>query len=373
MALFIGLMSGTSMDGIDTVLVDSNSNTLIHGLTCPYGKTVKRMLWELVSDGGVFTPGYYSQLNTLIGREFAMAVLKLLTISQISAKDIVAIGSHGQTICHDAAADIPYTVQVGCGHTIAEMTGIQVVADFRTRDLVLGGQGAPFAPVYHQALFKNQEYPLTIVNIGGIANLTCLPNETEVSGYDLGPGNCLMDAWIDHYQQKSYDKNGDWAASGQMIDALLNDLLEDPWFQRPCPKSIGKEYFTLAWLKKHLHAGYVASDVQATLLQLTAHSIAMAVKGLPFIAKYLLVCGGGVHNTALMNALSEQLPQTSVLSTQAYQIHPDFIEAMMFAWLAEQTLASSPLNLKPITGARHSAILGAIYPAGIDKGISHEV
>lgn len=369
MKLFIGLMSGTSMDGIDVALVDATSNMFIHGITYPYSPPIKRMLLDALSTDKN-SLGYYSQLNTMLGREFAQAVLHLLEISKTPAQDIVAIGSHGQTLCHDTTATIPYTVQSGCAHTIAELTGITVVADFRTRDLVAGGQGAPFAPIYHQAIFQAQGFPLAVVNVGGIANLSWLQNVADVSGYDLGPGNCLMDAWISKHQQLAYDENGAWAASGNVINSLLTRLLEDSYFLRPQPKSIGKEYFSLEWLSKYITEPYPSGDVQATLLQLTARSIANGIEMLPHCPLHVLLCGGGAHNGALLHALTQLLPDISVTSTQAFNVNPDFIEASMFAWLAQKTLDFTPLNLGKITGAKYPAILGAIYPAGIDKGKS---
>ncbi|WP_019216959.1 anhydro-N-acetylmuramic acid kinase, partial [Legionella tunisiensis] len=309
----------------------------------------------------------FSQLNTLLGREFARAALELMAKAKVSAKDIQAIGSHGQTLCHDAIADIPYTVQMGCAHTIAELTGIPVVADFRTRDLVVGGQGAPFAPLYHQALFKGQIYPLAIVNIGGIANMTYLANEHDLSGYDLGPGNCLMDAWIKKHLSQDYDKGGAWAARGHVIEPLLDALLTDTYFKRQQPKSIGKEYFSLDWLANYLQPGYQAVDVQATLLSFTTRAIVHELKAGNLSPKRLLLCGGGAHNTTLLNSLANLVPETRVESTAAININPDFIEAAMFAWLAEKTLNNTPVDLSQITGSTHLIILGVIYPPGIDK------
>ncbi|MGQ3887428.1 anhydro-N-acetylmuramic acid kinase [Legionella sp. CNM-1927-20] len=373
MKLYIGIMSGTSMDGIDVALVDLSKNEFIYGITFPYSSDIKAMLRESMS----LKPhdlGHFSQLHTLLGREFAKAVLFLLEQSNQPARNIIAIGSHGQTLCHDTTAAIPYTVQLGCPHTIAEMTGITVVADFRTRDLVVGGQGAPFAPIYHQAIFKDFGFPLAVVNIGGIANLTYLKNESEVIGYDVGPGNCLMDAWIYHCQGLDYDRDGDWAAKGKVIESLLNILLQDAYFSRQSPKSIGKEYFSLDWLANYCGAlTFKAIDIQATLLHLTAISIAENVKVLFPQPKYLFICGGGAHNKTLLKELTRLLPQINVLPTQEININPDFIEAAMFAWLAERALNKVALNLRSITGANCPAILGAIYPAGIDKVNSHAV
>jgi anhydro-N-acetylmuramic acid kinase len=366
MKLYIGAMSGTSIDGIDVALIDLANNEFLYGITCPYSLEVKAKLLDSMAMQA-HDLGYFSQLHTLLGREFAKAVLLLLEKSNQSSHNIVAIGSHGQTICHNTMVDIPYTVQLGCAHTIAEMTGITVVADFRTRDLVVGGQGAPFAPIYHQAIFKNFGFPLALANIGGLANLTYLNNEHDVSGYDVGPGNCLMDAWVYKHLSINYDKDGDWASQGTVIKPLLNHLLGDPYFLRKPPKSIGKEYFSLEWLSSYGHTAYNPVDIQATLLQLTAIPLAKSITAMSTQPHYLFICGGGAHNKALMRELSRLLPHVTVLSTQALHINPDFIEALMFAWLADKALNNIPLNLKTITGANYPAILGAIYPAGIDK------
>lgn len=365
--LFIGLMSGTSMDGIDAALVDLSTHSLIAGITHPYSSEAKARI-NAVLNGETIDLKAYSQLNTFLGREFAKAALELMNKAQIPASAIQAIGSHGQTLCHDATADIPYTVQLGCAHTIAELTGVTVVADFRSRDLIVGGQGAPFAPIYHQALFKGQEYPLAVVNVGGISNVTYLVNDYDLSGYDLGPGNCLMDAWIQKHLGYDYDNNGDWASSGQVIQPLLETLLADPYFKRKQPKSIGKEYFSLDWLERYLLGDYSKADVQATLLRLTANAIALGIKSDAVAPSQLLICGGGAHNTALLNELSKLLPEMKVQSTDSININPDFIEALMFAWLAEKTLNHRPLDLRRITGSKHATILGAIYLANIDKG-----
>ena len=367
MRLFIGLMSGTSMDGIDAALVDVDTNRLILGMTCSYSDKAKTWLRDVLSSECV-RPAVLSQLNTLLGREFALAVHQLLETAGIAPQDIVAIGSHGQTICHDATLDIPYTVQLGCGHTIAELTGIEVVADFRTRDLVNGGQGAPFAPIYHQALFGESDLPLAVVNIGGIANVTYLAHGACVNGYDVGPGNCLLDAWIQKQLGLAYDARGEWAATGKVIKPLLTALLEDPYFKCLPPKSLGKEYYSSTWLARYLHPDYAANDVQATLTALTATTIADDIKKTNLKLGSVAICGGGIHNTMLFNALSEQLPDLQIVSTKALGIDPDYLEAMMFAWLADKTISQTPLDLRQITGAKKTAILGAIYAAGIDEG-----
>ena len=359
-------MSGTSMDGIDAALVDFENNQFIKGITCPYSPSVKKKLEHALTVTS-HTLGYFSQINTLLGREFANAALELLNTANYRPSDIIAIGSHGQTLCHDATAAIPYTVQLGCAHTIAELTGITVVADFRTRDLVVGGQGGVFALIYHQDIFNQYEHPLAVVNIGGIANLTYLEDNHLVTGYDLGPGNSLMDAWVLQHLNKAYDEAGMWAETGQVIVPLLNALLDDDYFKRKAPKSVGKEYFSLTWLKPFLSGQELPEDVQATLLQLTAVAIADGIKRQSALPHQLLLCGGGAHNEVLLKALALLLPELHVNSTKAVGMDPDYIEASMFAWFAEKTLNGIQLDLSGITGARYSTILGAIYPSGIDK------
>lgn len=358
MSLYIGLMSGTSMDGIDAALVDMTTNRLIAGHTYAYREDVfSRIQWVLSQE--LLPVAELTQLSTLIGQEFARATLQLLAESGYTAKQITAIGSHGQTIAHGPEATPPYTIQLGCGHTIAELTGITTVADFRTRDVVLGGQGAPFAPLYHQALFAPLFPTVTVVNIGGIANITRI-EEGEVSvGFDTGPGNCLMDAWIQQHVRSSYDKGGAWAASGRCCERLLARLLQDNYFNKQPPKSIGKEYFSLTWLNNHLNQNEKPEDVQATLLALTAKTISDQIN-----TDRLLICGGGVHNRVLMETLQTFCPNTVVQSTADWQVDPDHIEAMMFAWLAEKTLKKEPVNLRKITGSKKMAYLGAIYPGG---------
>jgi anhydro-N-acetylmuramic acid kinase len=372
MKLMIGLMSGTSMDGMDAALVDVDNNTLLMGLTRSYSDKAKRSLHAIVNEPQT-TARELSQLNTLLGREFSSAVHQLLAVTGTSSKDVVAIGSHGQTICHDATAEIPYTLQLGCAHTIAELTGITVVADFRTRDLVLGGHGAPFAPIYHQAVFAQQDRPIAIVNIGGIANITFLSQHRDLSGYDIGPGNCLMDAWIQKHVGLAFDAGGEWAATGSVHMPLLEAMLSDPSFSRAPPKSLGKEYFSLDWLSRYLPATIAEEDVQATLMVLTSKSISEAIKKYEEPVNHLAICGGGVHNTHLFHSIEKNLPGIEVVSTQQWGIDPDYMEAMMFAWLANKTILQHPVNMQPITGAKKSAILGVIYSAGIDNRNSIEV
>ncbi|MFI4918946.1 MAG: anhydro-N-acetylmuramic acid kinase [Legionellales bacterium] len=365
MTLYIGLMSGTSMDGIDAAVVELPENRLVYGITKKYSDALKQSINSLL-DGSVISLASVCQLNTLIGREFGLAVNQLLQEAQISFKDITAIGSHGQTVCHDTSGSIPYTLQLGCGHTISALTGITVIADFRTRDLVNGGQGAPFAPLYHQELFAKIG-SVAVVNIGGIANISLITPNQPTRGWDIGPGNCLMDAWIYQHQGQAFDADGLWAAQGRVIPLLLTELLSDSFFALPAPKSIGKEYFSLSWLAQYLKKDYKPVDVQATLLALTAHSIADTLinNKIPELEQ-LYLCGGGTHNRHLHAALESFLPDIRVKSSVAVGADPDYLEAMMFAWLASQTLNRIPVDLSSITGSNGPEILGAVY-WGLDK------
>jgi anhydro-N-acetylmuramic acid kinase len=364
--LYIGLMSGTSMDGIDAALINAKKNALIAGLTTPYPKKLQEQLLDF-DVNKKYTPKTILELNQKLGQAFANAALALLKQTTYTAKDITAIGSHGQTLFHNPDEDIPTTLQLACPHTIAENTGITVVADFRTRDLVLGGQGAPFAPYYHQELLKNTDLPAVIINIGGISNISILKQSAPPLGYDTGPGNTLMDSWIKKHQNIGFDENGDWAASGNLIPSLLKKLLADDFFKKRGPKSIDKAYYSLNWLEQHLDAGYQPEDIQATLLHLTAHSIADTIKAEASDAKQILLCGGGVHNVALKQALINYLPNQAINTTQAFDINPDYLEAMMFAWLAEQAILKQPVDLTQITGSNKPSIMGVIHPYYFSK------
>ena len=362
MNLYIGLMSGTSMDGIDAAVIDISSNKLLCGITKEYTAETKILL-NLLLQGKDLSLASICQLNTLIGRDFAAVTNELLQKAKLSPADICAIGSHGQTVCHNTKNAIPYTLQLGCGHVISSLTGITVVADFRTRDLVNGGQGAPFAPLYHQELFQKANEPVAVVNIGGIANISFIEANKPTTGWDIGPGNCLMDVWIAKHQDKSYDADGAWAKQGNVIQLLLGQLLADSFILQSTPKSIGKEYFSLSWLESYLKPEYKAVDVQTTLLAFTAQTIADTVIQAKKPVKQLYLCGGGTHNLYLHQVLTDLLPGIAVQSIAEVGVSPDFLEAMMFAWLAAQTINQKPVDLSAITGSKKPAILGAIYPA----------
>ena len=296
-------------------------------------------------------------------RVFADAALALLREANVAPNTITALGSHGQTVCHRPSGPLPFTLQLGDPNVIAERTGIVTVADFRRADVAAGGQGAPLLPALHAAVLADPATPRAILNLGGIANLTLLVPGKPVLGFDTGPANCLMDAWSLRVRGTPRDEGGAWARSGRVDAGLLQRLMDDPYFALPPPKSTGREYFNLDWLDARLPGNLAPEDVQATLLQLSAHSIAVALRnGAPEIRE-VYACGGGVHNGALMDALRAALPGVKVDTSAALGLDPDFVEAVGFAWLARARLENVPGNLPSVTGARGPRVLGAVYAA----------
>lgn len=370
MPLYLGLMSGTSMDAIDSALVHISAEGAVQLLAyreTPYAEPLRACLHAARRQAGALTLSEYAALDVELGRAFAAAALGLLAEHKINADPVRGIGSHGQTLLHQPQVQPPHSVQAGDPNIIAALTGITTVADFRRRDLALGGQGAPLAPALHAALFRRSGQDRCVVNIGGIANITLLPGEATqpVSGYDTGPGNALLDDWAGRHLGTAMDAGGVWAGKGRLIEPLLEDLLADPYFSLPPPKSTGRDYFHLPWLENHLrqHANFQPPDVQATLLALTARTIAAAVrKSLPN-TRVLLVCGGGALNPALMSALVSDLPGVRVNNTAACGYDPRCIEAVLCAWLAHRRLEGLPGNLPSVTGASAPAVLGAVYSA----------
>ena len=364
MELYIGLMSGTSADGIDAALVDFSQPRLnvIATYYMPYEPALRKQIHALCAEGKNEIERL-GQMDVILGNAFAQAATQLLYNQSINPSAITAIGSHGQTIRHDSsAATNPFTLQIGDPNTIAAKTGITTVADFRRKDVAIGGHGAPLVPAFHQILFSSPTTDRAIVNIGGIANITILPKNTStnVIGFDTGPGNVLLDEWIRLHHDTRHDTNGDWGATGKVIPELLAQMLAEPYFQLSAPKSTGRELFNINWLKKQLRS-QTPEDVQATLVELTAQSIIDAIKKyLP--AGEILVCGGGAHNHFLMQRLAALAkPAFSVDSTNTYGLSPDWVEAVAFAWLAKQTVHRQPGNLPSVTGAARPAILGGIY------------
>ncbi len=369
---FVGLMSGTSMDAIDAALVefDGPSLRLLGSHSHPWPPALINRMRNL-TQSETHSLDDLGQLDALAGECFAEAASTLLRKLQLTAAAVSAIGCHGQTIRHRPDTRPAFTLQIGDPNRIVQHTGITTVADFRRRDMAAGGQGAPLVPAFHALFLAHPEECRVVLNIGGIANITVLPagssgeQASSVTGFDTGPGNCLLDNWISRRRGMAFDDDGAWAAQGRPIPALLERLLRDPYFDLPAPKSTGTEYFSHAWLAQMLEGFSDASsvDVQATLLQLTSESIARAIRRQAPRTQRLLVCGGGVHNAALMSQLRDALAPATVESTAEHGLDPDWIEAMAFAWLAERTLKGAPGNLPSVTGAAQPVVLGAIYPA----------
>jgi anhydro-N-acetylmuramic acid kinase len=362
---YLGLMSGTSADAIDVALVDFANNNIhlaatysqalpadireqIHNLTSPANNEIDRM----------------GELDHRLGETFSDAINQLLTTTGIGSQQIIAIGSHGQTIRHRPPGTLkyPFTLQIGDPNIIAERTGITTVADFRRRDMAAGGHGAPLVPAFHHTIFQHQDIDRAVINIGGMANITWLPKSGQTLGFDTGPGNVLMDTWILKNLGKSYDSNGEWGASGQVNSDLLQSLLGHPFFTQTPPKSTGREMFNFAWIEAQIaHRNLAPADIQATLLALTAQSIAQDICQLTASPCEVYICGGGAYNLALMAELAKRLPHANVASTKALGIAPEWIEAMAFAWLAQQTINRRHGNLNAVTGAQREVILGGVY------------
>ncbi len=364
--LFIGLMSGTSLDGIDTALVhiENGRTELVHALECPWPADLAQALLALRRHRSLSLIEL-GELDQRCGEQFAHACLTLLEQSGTSAAQITAIGSHGQTLFHHPLGQYPFTLQIGDPNLIAEITGITTIADFRRRDMAAGGQGAPLVPAFHKTVFQHPKRHRVVLNIGGIANISILPaGSAPVYGFDTGPGNCLMDQWIRHSKGAAFDEQGRFARSGQVDQRLLQQLLNDDYFRLPPPKSTGTEYFSLAWLQKVLrdYPELCAADIQATLLELTAYSIHQEVQSHAPRSDEVIICGGGAKNPALVQALQRHFAQTPVFSSERLGINPDWMEAIAFAWLAHANIQRIPGNLPTVTGADGPRILGGIYP-----------
>lgn len=362
---YIGVMSGTSLDGVDVVLaaIDQHMVAQQASYCHPIPLALRQQVLE-ICQGQTLTLSQLGQLDTRLGQLFAEAVLTLMQQQALEASDIMAIGCHGQTVWHEPQSAAPNTLQIGDNNQIAAATGVTVVGDFRRRDMALGGQGAPLVPAFHQALLMDSVERRMVLNIGGIANLSLLIPGQPVRGFDTGPGNMLMDAWIWRHKGLPFDKDAGWSRSGQVVPALLEQMLGDPWFALPPPKSTGREYFNLGWVEQQLQRfpALAPQDVQATLCELTALTIAHQVQ-LNDGCDRLLVCGGGSRNPLLMARLAAHLSGTEVGTTDQAGISGDDMEALAFAWLAFRTLSGLPGNLPAVTGAREMSVLGAIYPA----------
>lgn len=358
-------MSGTSMDGIDAVLVSfQNSTVKIHAShTIPYPDQIRHRL--LAASQNHAAPDEIGELDTLVGTLFSQAAKEVIKASGFDRATISAIGSHGQTIRHQPSGTAPFTIQIGNPSVVAEATNITTVADFRRRDLAAGGQGAPLVPAFHKAFFSSATENRCILNLGGIANITWLPANKEIpaTGFDTGPANALMDAWCLHRTGLPFDSDGHWANEGSVNQELLDDMLSDAYFSKAPPKSTGKERFNLEWVRTLVsrHPRIPAEDIQRTLLQLTVTSV---VEQLPETSDLrVYVCGGGARNPILMEELGKALPEARLSLTSELGVDPQMVEPVAFAWLAKQALEGKPGNLPDVTGAAGPRILGAIYPA----------
>lgn len=367
--LFIGLMTGTSVDAIDAALCrfDDTGITLINAINAPLTAALQSNIRSL------FEPGnneieLLGRLDITLAEAYANAVETLIQCSNVNRDQITAIGCHGQTLRHRPPRrdqETAFTLQIGDPNTLATLTGVPVVADFRRKDLTLGGEGAPLAPGFHHYLARAEVKPLGVLNIGGIANLSVISaSEPELIGFDTGPGNALLDYWVTKYRGEKHDDKGAWAAQGTVNPDLLAHFLHHPYFKMPPPKSTGKEEFSTRWLEQVLadfNANNICDvDIQATLLELSAVSIAEQVRFYsPLQSLYL--CGGGIHNDFLIARLRAHLPQLDIKSTQTLGVHPDWIEACAFAWLAKKRVDHETGNIPAVTGAKRSAILGGLW------------
>ena len=361
-SLFIGLISGTSADGIDAALVEFSDEELprvIQTLTLPYPDLLKMRVEQMI-DGGNGSLRELVELDIEIGDAFAAAAMALLTQAGIDVFAVSAIGSHGQTVFHLPGYS---TMQLGEPSRIAARVGLPVVADFRRGDMACGGQGAPLAPLLHAALFAKYGETRVVVNLGGIANVTILHGDGNVSGFDTGPANTLMDGWAQRCKLGGFDRGGALAARGKVLPELLDAFLQDPYFALAPPKSTGRELFNMQWLDRHLD-GVEAdnADIQATLCELTASTVSAALQAHAPAGAPVFVCGGGVHNGELMARIAENLPESCVETTADLGINPDFVEAVLFAWLAHERIhARSPSGLMDVTGAQQPAVLGGVW------------
>ena len=368
-SLYIGLISGTSVDAIDAVLVELTANDRISTLSCHRHSIPEALRGALLEAFSRDSLQAVLELDVRVGHLFAEAAIELLDLAGVAHAEVRAIGSHGQTVSHQPLACYPHTAQIADPNIIAERTGITTVADFRRRDVAVGGQGAPLAPAFHAALFGGHKQRCAVVNVGGIANLTLLPEEDtgDIIGFDTGPGNGLLDAWISKHRGLPMDSGAQWAGSGRVDKRLLRQFLSEQYFREPSPKSTGKEHFNLGWIEQMLTLHQRAVDtqhVQRTLAELTVVTIADAVRDHAPECDELLVCGGGARNPLLMGGLGQTLSNTTVKSSAAYGVDPDYLEACAFAWLAKQTMDHTTGNLPSVTGACRSVVLGGVYYVG---------
>lgn len=374
MNLYLGIMSGTSLDGVDLALVDffEKPNLVASGFV-PMPEDLRANLAELLKSGETSLQKL-GEIDHRLGVLYADCVNDFLVKNQLEASQITAIGCHGQTVWHAPQGNFPFTMQIGDMNLVAARTGITTVGDFRRKDIAMGGQGAPLVPAFHEAVFARPNQFTVVLNIGGISNISVLDPKSETIGYDVSVGNALMDSWIEKHLGKRYDKNAEWAKTGEVISELLAEMLSEPFLQLPPPKSTGRELFNLAWLEKQFAnltakspassvANFKPEDIQYTLAEFTAQSITRELsqwKNEP--NKVLLVCGGGARNPLLMERFNVLLPDWHVGTTNDYGVDVDYVEAAAFAWLAFQRMENLPSNMPSVTGASQAVSLGVIFP-----------
>jgi len=365
-------MSGTSLDGVDVAITEFTDNGTFHLIaarTFPLSEKLYQKLHGLIVAPHTDLKNL-GNIDIALGKLIGNSINELLSEQNIKSNDVVAIGSHGQTLFHSPIDENPFSQQIGNANVISELTGITTVADFRQRDIAAGGQGAPLVPAFHQALFSADNEARVLVNIGGISNITYLPQTSvtkqKVLGFDTGPGNTLIDHWTKTQLGKSFDANGEWAATGQVSKKLLSELLNESYFTQSIPKSTGRELFNPDWLNNKLSALSIdlsAEDIQATLVELTVKSIATHIIQHANNSDSIFICGGGAHNGYMLSRLQQLLTSKRVMTTEDLGLHPDWVEASAFAWLAYRTMNKQPGNLPSVTGAKHPVVLGAIYSA----------
>ena len=369
MTYYLGIMSGTSLDGVDIALTDIqlNQTKLIAADFTPMPANLREKVTALIQSGETSLQAL-GELDHQLGLLYADCVNAFLRKHQLKPEQIEAIGCHGQTVWHAPKGQFPFTMQIGDMNLLAAKTGITVVGDLRRKDMAFGGQGAPLVPAFHQAVFFDPNWATGVLNIGGISNVSLLIPEQPVIGFDTGTGNTLLDQWIEKHQGKAYDKNGEWAASGQVNSALLAALLDEDFFQLPPPKSTGRELFNLAWLENKIQkiagktTALLPQDVQATLAEFTVQSIVLALNNIQTILPCrLLVCGGGAKNQAIMSGLKQALSNWRIQLTTELDLDIDYVEAAAFAWLAYRRMHNLPANLPSVTGATSAVSLGAIF------------
>ena len=360
---YIGIMSGTSMDAVDCVVVDFKDDlfSLKAQQSFAYPAEIKARIKNIFAQNYQLSLFDFGDLDYQLAESYAQCVKQILAANNLNVTDIIAIGCHGQTVYHQPQGMRKFSIQLGNGNVLAAHTGIPVINDFRNRDMIFGGQGAPLVPAFHQAFFADKGIPRVILNLGGIANITCLHPKKPLIGFDTGPANTLIDQWVNKHCGQAYDQAGNWGRGGILLSTLLDQLMQDPYFAQGAPKSTGLEYFNLQWLENHLSTDEHIQDVQATLHHLTARSIAEAILAYQADTKALYVAGGGAHNDFLLSLLREYLPDINVQTINALGIDEAWIESIAFAWFAYCHINKIKIPFSSTTGSRNDVIAGSYH------------